>query len=145
MQNKNIGVIMLLGILDNIYLGGFKLATTKKTTTKKTTVKKSETAVKAAPAKKTATVSKEKYAFIFFNCDDDKNAVSMNIRYNNEAFADTAAGRKALLAKVEEESAAGRVNISDEKAVKEFILKGEPTEASAKLQYGCIERLAFVA
>ena len=83
--------------------------------------------------------------YVFFNCNDNKDAASMNIRYNNETFADTAAGRKALLKKVEEEAAAGRVNMSDAEAVKNDILKGEPTEASAKLQYGDIERLVLVA
>ena len=138
------------------------MATTKKTTTtaaKKTTaaakktVKAAETkAVKAeasAPATKTTaakkTTASKKYMYVFFNCNDNKDAASMNIRYNNEAFADTVAGRKALLKKVEDEAAAGRVNVSDAEAVKNDILKGEPTDASAKLQYGDIERLVVVA
>ncbi|WP_051650288.1 hypothetical protein [Selenomonas sp. AB3002] len=138
------------------------MATTKKTTTtaaKKTTaaakktVKAAETkAVKAeasAPATKTTaakkTTASKKYMYVFFNCNDNKDAASMNIRYNNEAFADTVAGRKALLKKVEDEAAAGRVNVSDAEAVKNEILKGEPTDASAKLQYGDIERLVVVA
>ena len=141
------------------------MATTKKTTTVKktatTTAKKAATttakkAVKAvatkvveAAASKTAkakTVSAtKKYAYMFFNCDDDKSAASMNVRYNNEVFPDTVAGRKALLKKLEEEVAAGRVNMSDKDAVKNDILKGEPTDASAKLQYGDIERLVLVA
>ena len=138
------------------------MATTKKTTTtaaKKTTaaakktVKAAETkAVKAeasAPATKTTaakkTTASKKYMYVFFNCNDNKDAASMNIRYNNEAFADTVAGRKALLKKVEDEAAAGRVNVSDAEAVKNEILKGDPTDASAKLQYGDIERLVVVA
>ena len=108
-----------------------------------TTTKKTTTAKKTTTTKKTAEA--KKYMYVFFNCNDNKDAASMNIRYNNETFADTAAGRKALLKKVEEEAAAGRVNMSDAEAVKNDILKGEPTDASAKLQYGDIERLVLVA
>ena len=132
-----------------------KTTTAKKTTTTKKTVKaaetkavKAETAATAKAAKATATkktAEAKKYMYVFFNCNDNKDAASMNIRYNNETFADTAAGRKALLKKVEEEAAAGRVNMSDAEAVKNDILKGEPTDASAKLQYGDIERLVLVA
>ena len=68
----------------------------------------------------------------------------MNARYSNEIFADTAAGRKALLQKVKDEVAAGRVNVSDKAAVEQDILKGEPTDASSKLQYGDIERMLFM-
>ncbi|SEH40428.1 hypothetical protein [Selenomonas sp. KH1T6] len=134
------------------------MATTKKTTTTaaknttaaKKTVKAAETkAVKAEATTKTAaakkTTASKKYMYVFFNCNDEKDAASMNIRYNNETFADTAAGRMALLKKVEDEAAAGRVNVFDAEAVKNDILKGEPTDASAKLQYGDIERLVVVA
>ena len=116
-------------------------ATEKKTAEKKTAEKKETT--KKAATKKTAEA--KKYMYVFFNCNDNKDAASMNIRYNNETFADTAAGRKALLKKVEDEVAAGRVNVSDKDAVKNDILKGEPTEASGKLQYGDIERMVFFA
>ena len=125
------------------------MATTKKTTVKKTT--KSEAGFKAAPVRKAVsattkvTAPKKQYAYIFFNCNEEKHTATMNVEYNNEVFADTVDGRKALLTKVEEEVSAGRVNIEDKKTVKELILKGEPSEASNKLQYGCIERLVFVA
>lgn len=102
------------------------------------------TKVVAKTTKKTATATK-KYVYVFFNCNDNKDATSMNIRYNNEAFADTVTGRKALLKKVEEEVAAGRVNMSDKEAVKNDILAGEPTDANGKLQYGDIERLVISA
>ena len=69
----------------------------------------------------------------------------MNARYNNEVFADTATGRKALLQKVKDEVAAGRVNVSDKSAVEQDILKGEPTDASSKMQFGDIERMLFMA
>lgn len=128
------------------------MATTKKTATKKAVKEEAKkvdakaTKTIAAAAKKVAakaSASKKQHIYIFFNCDDDKRAASMNVRYNNEAFADNASGRKALLAKVEEEVASGRVNNSDPDAVKAAILKGEPTEASSKLQYGCIERVVY--
>ena len=97
--------------------------------------KKAETKAAAkAPAKKT-------YAYVFFNCDDGKNQTSMNIRYNNEIFADKATSRKALLEKVLSEVKAGRVNLADKERVQEIILKGEPAEASAYMQYGTIERV----
>ncbi len=69
----------------------------------------------------------------------------MNARYNNEVFADTTSGRKALLAKVEAEVVASCVNIADKDAVEHDILKGDPTEASSKIQYGDIERMIFMA
>ena len=99
------------------------------------TKKKAETKTTAkAPAKKT-------YAYVFFNCDDGKNQTSMNIRYNNEIFADKATSRKALLEKVLSEVKAGRVNLADKDLVSEAILKGEPQEASKYMQYGTIERV----
>ena len=58
----------------------------------------------------------------------------MNARYNNEVFADSTSGRKALLAKVEAEVAAGRVNIADKDAVEHDILNPCLT-ASA---HGCV-------
>ena len=106
---------------------------TKKTEADSKTTTAKKTAAKAAP--------KKVYAYVFFNCDDGKNQTSMNIRYNNEIFADKAASRKALLAKVLEEVQAGRVNLADKERVSEIILKGEPAEASVYMQYGTIERV----
>ncbi len=119
------------------------MATTKKTTAVKKTAtaaakkvvktvaaKVTDAAVTTAVAKAKTTTKKaasKKYVYIFFNCNDNKDAHSMNARYNNEVFADTVAGRKALLAKVETEMAAGRVNIADKDAVAQDILKGAPT------------------
>lgn len=137
------------------------MATTKKTTAvKKTATAAAKKAVKTVAAKvadaavttavtKAKTTAKKatnkKYVYIFFNCNDNKDAQSMNARYNNEVFADTASGRKALLAKVESEVAAGRVNIADKDAVAQDILKGAPTDASSKIQFGDIERMIFMA
>ena len=87
----------------------------------------------------------KKYAYIFFNCDEAKSQSSMNIFYNDVFFSDTKAGRKALLSKVEEEVAAGRVNVADMEAVKSAILDGEPTDAAGKMQYGDIERIVAAA
>ena len=135
------------------FSGGYILATKKTTTaTKKTATtaakKATKTVVakttKAAAATKKAAVRK-KYAYIFFNCDEAKSQSSMNIFYNDVIFSDTKAGRKALLSKVEEEVAAGRVNVADMEAVKSAILDGEPTDAAGKMQYGDIERIVAAA
>ena len=115
---------------------------TKKTAT--TAAKKSNKTTKAAIATKKVAESK-KYAYIFFNCDEAKSQSSMNIFYNDVFFSDTKAGRKALLSKVEEEVAAGRVNVADMEAVKSAILEGEPTDAAGKMQYGDIERIVAAA
>ena len=117
-------------------------ATTKKTAT--TAAKKTTKTTKAAAATKKVAESK-KYAYIFFNCDEAKSQSSMNIFYNDVFFSDTKAGRKALLSKVEEEVAAGRVNVADMEAVKSAILEGEPTDAAGKMQYGDIERIVAAA
>ena len=51
---------------------------------------------------------KEKNAFIFFNCDEEKSQKSMNVFYNKEIFRDLKVSRKALFAKIEEELASPR-------------------------------------
>ena len=112
-------------------------ATTKKTATtaaKKATKTVAAKTTKAAAATKKVAESK-KYAYIFFNCDEAKSQSSMNIFYNDVFFSDTKAGRKALLSKVEEEVASGRVNVADMEAVKSDILDGEPTDAAGRMQY----------
>lgn len=82
--------------------------------------------------------TKEAKAFMFFNCDEDKSTESMNATYNNEVFKDTKASRKALWAKVAEEAAEGRVQLEDEKAAKEAVTAGDPTEAGKFLRYGTV-------
>jgi hypothetical protein len=133
---------------EGIFLATKKTSTaTKKTATtaaKKATKTVAAKTTKAAAATKKAAVSK-KYAYIFFNCDEAKSQSSMNIFYNDVIFSDTKAGRKALLSKVEEEVAAGRVNVADMEAVKSAILDGEPTDAAGKMQYGDIERIVAAA
>lgn len=89
---------------------------------------------------------KEKKVFGFFNCDADKNYQSMNVYYNSLMFADTKAARKKLFAKVEEELAAGKVQI-DEGAVdsvKQAILEGDPTAANDSLRFGAIVAFSIV-
>ena len=88
----------------------------------------------------------EKKAYVFFNCDEEKSQTSMNIFYNSTVYNATKKARKELLAKVEDEVAAGRVNVAEGKmdAVSKEILVGEPTKASNYLQFGAIESFAIV-
>jgi len=88
----------------------------------------------------------EKKAYVFFNCDDEKSQKSMNIFYNQTIYKDTKKARQELLAKVEEEVAAGRVNVAEGKmdTMSKEILDGEPTKASNYLQFGAIESFAIV-
>lgn len=83
---------------------------------------------------------KEKNAFIFFNCDEEKSQKSMNVFYNKEIFRNLKVSRKALFAKIEEELAAGRIHAKEEDipAIRDAILNGNPTDASAYIQYGTI-------
>ena len=87
---------------------------------------------------------KEKKAYIFFNCDEEKSRTSMNVFYNQEIYRDLKGARKALLSKVEAEQAAGRIHIADMDAVQQAILTGEPTDASALIQYGAIESFTII-
>ena len=98
------------------FLRGLLMATKKTTVMKKTAATAAKKAVKSVASKVT-----------------------------EAAVAATAAGRKALLQKVKDEVAAGRVNVSDKSAVEQDILKGEPTDASSKMQFGDIERMLFMA
>ena len=117
---------------------------TKKTTTTKTAVKKTTTRKAAAPKKTAAKTTKAALptqAYIFFNCDEAKSAASMNLAYNSDVYAD----RKALLAKVQDEVKAGRVNVEEDKAdeLSAAILKGNPVEASQYMQYGAIHAMSL--
>ena len=88
----------------------------------------------------------EKKAYVFFNCDEEKTQKSMNIFYNQTIYNATKKARKELLAKVEDEVAAGRVKVADGKmeSVSDAILDGEPTQASQYLQYGAIKSFPVV-
>ena len=89
---------------------------------------------------------KEKKAFIFFNCDEDKSQKSMNVFCNPEIYRDLKVARKALLTKVEEEQAEGRIHIAEDnvEVVRQAILEGDPTDATPFIQYGAIESFAIV-
>ena len=76
---------------------------------------------------------KEKNAYIFFNCDEEKSQKSMNLFYNKEIYRDLKLARRALYAKIEEEP-----------AIREAILSGDPTKASDYIQYGIIEAFPIV-
>lgn len=87
-----------------------------------------------------------KHAYVFFNCDEEKTQKTMNIFYNQTIYQATKKARKELLAKVEEEIAAGRINVAEDQmdAVSKAILDGEPTDASQYIQYGAIEGFPIV-
>ena len=91
-------------------------------------------------------MKEQKLAFVFFNCDEEKSNTSMNIFFNKEIYRDLKGARKALLAKVEEELAAGRVHVAEENKAKvaAAILEGSPTDASAYIQYGAIEAIPII-
>ncbi|MCR5756730.1 MAG: hypothetical protein K6F95_02330 [Selenomonas sp.] len=88
----------------------------------------------------------EQKAYVFFNCDEEKTEKSMNIFYNQTIYKATKKARQELLAKVEAEVAAGRVNITEGKdeSVSKAILDGDPTKASNYLQYGTIKSFALI-
>ena len=105
-----------------------------RTTTTKTKSRKTQTAAKTA-------VKKDAKVFVFFNCDEEKSETSMNIFYNNEVFKDTATSRKALWTKIESEVKDGKVQLADEAAAKEAVLKGDPCAATEQLRYGAVKEL----
>ncbi|MBR4152911.1 MAG: hypothetical protein IKT98_08120 [Selenomonadaceae bacterium] len=79
-------------------------------------------------------------AFIFFNCDADKNESSMNIFYNRAVYKDTKTSRKNLWKRIKEEYGAERIQIAaDElKAVELAITEGDPVSASDYIKFGAI-------
>ena len=111
----------------------------KKVTTKKTVVKKETPAKKATVTK----VAEPKHVYVFFNCNEEKDTVSMNILHNHEAFSNASGGRKALWNKVKSEADAGRVHLHDEEAVKTAIIKGNPQDATEHMQYGYIVAMEY--
>ena len=79
-------------------------------------------------------------AFIFFNCDADKNEASMNIFYNHEVYKDTKTSRKNLWKRIKEEYGAERIKIATDnlKAVELAITEGDPVTASDYIQFGAV-------
>ena len=89
---------------------------------------------------------KEKKAFVFFNCDEEKSQTSMNVFYNSTFYSETKKARKELLAKVEEELKEGRIQIAEENKAKvdAAIMEGEPENASQYITYGAITAFTIV-
>ena len=89
---------------------------------------------------------KEKKAFVFFNCDEEKSQTSMNVFYNSTFYSETKKARKELLAKVEEELKEGRIQIAEENKAKVFaaITDGEPDSIKDLITYGSIEAFTLV-
>ena len=89
---------------------------------------------------------KEKKAFVFFNCDEEKSQTSMNVFYNSTFYSETKKARKELLAKVDEELKEGRIQIAEENKAKvdAAIMEGEPENASQYITYGTITAFTIV-
>ena len=89
---------------------------------------------------------KEKKAFVFFNCDEEKSQTSMNVFYNSTFYSETKKARKELLTKVEEELKEGRIQIAEENKAKVFaaITDGEPDSIKDFITYGSIEAFTLV-
>ncbi len=89
---------------------------------------------------------KEKHAYLFFNCDEEKSKESMNIFYNKTVYQDTKKARKALWEKIEEERTAGRVHIADEalEGARTAVLEGNPVDAAGSIEYGTILSLDII-
>ncbi len=89
---------------------------------------------------------KEKKAFVFFNCDEEKSQTSMNIFYNSTIYSETKKARKELLAKVNEELKEGRIQVAAENKAKvdAAITEGNPADASQYITYGSIEAFTII-
>ena len=100
-----------------------------------------KTRKRRAPAEGEAADSSKKFVYVFFNCDEQKSQESMNIFYNHAAYKATAAARKALWAKLNDEEAQGRIQFVDKDAAAKAVLEGAPQEASQFLRFGTIEAI----
>ena len=105
--------------------------------TTKTTAKSSKTEVKTV-AKAAAKTTKAAKAYVFFNCNEQKDPATMNILYNHDVFRDTQVSRKALWAKVQEQLDNVRVDEGNLDAAKEAILSGNPVDATQYMHCGAI-------
>jgi len=92
-----------------------------------------------------ANSSEAKPAFIFFNCDDEKNERSMNIFWDNNrvVYRDLKSSRKILWEKIQDELAAGRIRIDEAEigAAKIAVIEGDPTAASKYIKNGAIVKV----
>lgn len=86
-------------------------------------------------------MAKPSKVFVFFNCDENKSASSMNIFYNHEVYKDTKTSRKSLWKKIKEENLAERIHISAENfgEVETRILLGNPDSATELIRFGAIK------
>lgn len=82
-------------------------------------------------------------AFIFFNCDADKNESSMNIFYNRAVYKDAKTSRKNLWKRVQEEYGAEKIQIATDNLykVKMAIIEGDPVSASEFITFGAIRSI----
>lgn len=83
-----------------------------------------------------------KSCYMFFNCDEQKSAASMNVKYNNVVYR-CRDGRRALWKKIKEEVAAGRIFIDEQllSIVRIHILEGNPEDINDLILYGNIVKL----
>ena len=88
--------------------------------------------------------SRQKKAFIFFNCDEEKSETSMNLFYNKQIYNDTKKARTQLLEKLKSEQDAGKIQIDDLAAVEQLVMSGDPTQASQHLTFGAIVAFPIV-
>ena len=83
-----------------------------------------------------------KSCYMFFNCDEQKSATSMNVKYNNVVYR-CRNGRRALWKKIKEEIAAGRIFVDEQlrSTVRVHILEGNPEDINDFILYGNIVKL----
>ena len=103
---------------------------------------KKETATKvvkaaAKPAAKKTEKAPAK-AYVFFNCNENKEHESMNVYHNHDVYLDSQASRKALWAKVQEELGNVHIDECNMDAVKEAIMSGNPADATQYMHCGAI-------
>lgn len=85
-----------------------------------------------------------KNAYMFFNCDINKNWTSMNPEYNKAVYKDTREGRRALWRYVKKclfKDLTISVYEIDIPFIRKCILEGRPTEANAYITYGHIVQM----
>ena len=85
----------------------------------------------------------QKYVYLFFNCNENKEFHSMNVLHNHEAYSNSSSGRKALWEKICKETEANRINLFDVDAIKEAIIKGNPQDANEYILYGYIQKMEY--
>ena len=104
-------------------------------TEKKPAAKSPKTAKTAA---KTTAAKAAAKAYVFFNCNEQKDPATMNIQYNHDVYRDTQVSRKALWAKVEAELNNVRIDEGNLEAAKAAVLSGNPAEATNYMHCGAI-------